>query len=154
MSDYSKLCIVSVVRSGDILLEGVRQIAAGAACGHVLVQRDETHPEKIPTFYYKKFPEDVAKRTVMLVDPMIGTSGSAQAAIRCLLQAGVEEHNILFLNVVACPEGIRRLQAAYPNVKMVTAAVDPHMNSHKYIIPGLGDFGDRYYRTGGDHTVA
>lgn len=146
--DFEDLCAVSVVRSGDTLLEAVRQVAEGIAVGHVLVQRDESDPEKKPIYFYHKLPPDAAHRTVMLVDPMLATGGSACAAIKCLLDAGVREDKILFLNVVSCPEGIKKIVTDHPALTVVTAACDPCMNEHKYIVPGLGDFGDRYYNTG------
>jgi len=142
------LCGVSVIRSGDTLLEAVRQICEGMAVGHVLVQRDESDPEKKAIYFYHKLPPDVANRTVMLVDPMLATGGSACAAIKCLLDAGVKEDRILFLNVVSCPEGIKKICTDHPGITIVTAALDPSMNENKYIVPGLGDFGDRYYNTG------
>merc|ERR1712226_1303718 len=81
-------------------------------------------------------------------DPMLATGGPAVAAIKCLLDAGVQEGNILFLNVISCPEGIKRLVTEYPKITIVTACLDPCMNENKYIVPGLGDYGDRYYNTG------
>lgn len=84
----------------------------------------------------------------MLVDPMLATSGSAKAAMQCLIQAGVREENVLFLNVVSCPEGIKALMGAYPKITIVTAALDEKLNEQRFIVPGLGDFGDRYYNTG------
>lgn len=147
-TDNSDLCCVSIVRSGDTLLEAVRRVCPGVAVGHVLVQRDESDPEKRAVYFYHKFPPDMQHRTVILADPMLGTGGSACAAIRCLLDAGVKEERILFLNVVSCPEGLKKLTDMHPSVTIVTAALDPKMDEHKYIVPGLGDFGDRYYNTG------
>merc|ERR1719159_1558269 len=147
-TDYSDLCTVSIVRSGDTLLEAVREIAKGTAVGHVLVQRDENDPEKKPVYFYHKLPPDVAHRTVLLVDPMLATGGSALAAIKCLIDAGVPESKIVFLNVVSCPEGVKKLHSMHPAITIVTAAMDPKLDDNKFIVPGLGDFGDRYYNTG------
>eukprot|EP00746_Dinoflagellata_sp_MGD_P159186 gnl/MRDRNA2_/MRDRNA2_86645_c0_seq1.p1 gnl/MRDRNA2_/MRDRNA2_86645_c0~~gnl/MRDRNA2_/MRDRNA2_86645_c0_seq1.p1 ORF type:complete len:279 (+),score=60.10 gnl/MRDRNA2_/MRDRNA2_86645_c0_seq1:77-838(+) len=147
-TEYSDLCTVSIVRSGDTLLEAVREVAKGTAVGHVLVQRDENDPEKKPVYFYHKLPPDVANRTVLLVDPMLATGGSALAAIKCLLDAGVKESNIVFLNVVSCPEGVKKMSTTHPAVTIVTAAMDPKLDGNKFIVPGLGDFGDRYYNTG------
>merc|ERR1719316_1148350 len=123
-TDYSDLCTVSIVRSGDTLLEAVREIAKGTAVGHVLVQRDENDPEKKPVYFYHKLPPDVAHRTVLLVDPMLATGGSAVAAVKCLLDAGVKQPNIVFLNVVSCPEGVKKLHTSHPQMTIVTAAMD------------------------------
>eukprot|EP00992_Anisonema_acinus_P010617 TRINITY_DN6724_c0_g1_i1.p1 TRINITY_DN6724_c0_g1~~TRINITY_DN6724_c0_g1_i1.p1 ORF type:complete len:222 (+),score=80.94 TRINITY_DN6724_c0_g1_i1:2-667(+) len=141
------LCCVSVVRSGDILLEAVRQLSVGIAVGKILVQRDETDKEKRPVLFYNKLPPDVAQRQVLLVDPMLATGGSAKVAIKLLLEAGVPAKNIIFLNVVSCPEGLTAMAESYPEVKIVTCAVDERLNDQKFIVPGLGDYGDRYYST-------
>jgi uracil phosphoribosyltransferase len=144
----AEMCAVSIVRSGDILLEAVRGAAPNIKVGKILCQRDEHHPDKIAKLYYSKFPQDIATlRTVILVDPMLATGGSAILAIKTLLDAGVKEERIMFLNVVSCPEGLDALAVAFPKIQIVTAAVDSHLNEHKYIVPGLGDFGDRYYST-------
>ena len=144
---YDGMCVVSVVRSGDILTEAVRKVAKGIAVGKVLCQRNESDPEKRPQLFYSKLPKDISSRQVILADPMLATGGSACMAIKVLLDAGVREENILFVNVVSCPEGIQRLARDYPKVRIVTAAIDEKLNSDKFIVPGLGDFGDRYYRT-------
>lgn len=146
--DPEKCCAVSIIRSGDILLEAVLQCVPGIAVGKILIQRDETHPLKLPKLFYCKLPPDVAERTVLLVDPMIATGGSANMALRELIKRGVKEENVIFVNVIACPEGIRALQKKYPGVRVVTTCIDPLMDGNKYIKPGLGDFGDRYYSTG------
>jgi uracil phosphoribosyltransferase len=100
-----------------------------------------------PQLFYVKLPADIANRTVLLVDPMLATGQSASLAIRELAARGVPEERILFLNVVACPEGLAVLAARHPAVRVVTAAVDEGLNAQKYIVPGLGDFGDRYFGT-------
>jgi uracil phosphoribosyltransferase len=141
------LCAVSIVRSGDILLEAVRRVAVGVAVGKILLQRDEEDEHKRPKLYYSKLPKDVSERTIMLVDPMLATGGSANLAIKVLLDAGVKEKNILFLVVVAAPEGIENVHAKHPDVRIVAAEIDKGLNEDKYIVPGLGDFGDRYYGT-------
>ena len=144
---HDNLCIVSVVRSGDILSEAARRLAIGCSTGKILVQRDESDPDKRPTYYYHKLPKKIASKQVLLCDPMLATGGSAIAAIGKLIDAGVQEENILFLNVVACPKGIISVYKKYPKVRIVTAAIDKELNSEKFIVPGLGDFGDRYYGT-------
>eukprot|EP00397_Hematodinium_sp_SG-2012_P030644 GEMP01032476.1.p1 GENE.GEMP01032476.1~~GEMP01032476.1.p1 ORF type:complete len:222 (+),score=38.58 GEMP01032476.1:35-700(+) len=141
------LCAVSIVRSGNALLEAVRQVLPSISVGHVLVQRDEGHPDKKPIFFYQKFPSDISERTVLLVDPILATGGSALAAMDCLVKAGVSPAKTIFLNIISAPEGIQALHKAYPDVTIVCAQIDPILNEHKFIIPGLGDFGDRYYNT-------
>jgi uracil phosphoribosyltransferase len=111
----------------------------------ILIQRDEETAE--PKLFYSKLPSDIADCHVMLCDPMLATGGSALTAIDVLKKAGVKEENILFLNVVSVPEGLKILAEKAPGVTIVTAALDSHLNPQKFIIPGLGDFGDRYYGT-------
>ena len=146
--DPAKMCVVSIPRSGDILMEAVRRVSLGISVGKILCQRDESDPEKKATLFYSKLPKDIAKKkVVLLVDPMLATGGSASLAIEQLVEAGVAPEKIVFLNVVSCPEGLQRLQDEWPGVKVITAAVDEKLNDDKFIVPGLGDFGDRYYRT-------
>lgn len=142
-----KLCVVSIPRSGDILQEAVRQIKPGVRIGKILIQRDESTADKRPVLYYKKLPRDISECYVILVDPMLATAGSAKRAIAVLIEAGVKEEHIMFLNLVCCPEGIRNLFDAYPKVSVITGAIDYCLNEHKFIVPGLGDYGDRYYGT-------
>lgn len=145
---YETMCAVSIMRSGDILLEALRKVAVGISVGKILMQRDEEDEAKRPKLYYSKLPENIADcRSILLVDPMLATGGSAILAIKVLVDAGVREDNILFLVVVAAPEGIQAVQKAYPGVRIVTAEIDEGLNEDKYIVPGLGDFGDRYYGT-------
>lgn len=140
------IVVVSIVRGGDALQTAVSKIIPGAPVGKILIQRDETTDEKKPILLYQKLP-DLGSRTVVLTDPMLATGGSAIRAIKQLLEAGAKEDQILFLTVVSSPEGLRRLGKEYPSIRVVTCAVDSHLNEHKYIVPGLGDFGDRYYGT-------
>jgi uracil phosphoribosyltransferase len=138
---------VSIVRSGDILLEAVRRAVPEVAVGKILIQRDESHPDKVPRLFYSKLPANIASKQVLLCDPMLATGGSAITAIQEMVKVGVEEQNILFINVLACDFGLQAVLDAFPSVRIVTLGVDPLLNSHKYIAPGLGDFGDRYYNT-------
>jgi uracil phosphoribosyltransferase len=144
---YDTLCGVSIIRSGDIPLDVLRKIAPGMAVGKILIQRDESTVEKLPTFYYSKLPPDVATRRIILVDPMLGTGGSAKTAIKCLIAAGCVQENIIFLNLLGCDEGIQAIFKEYPKIRIVTCGIEPYMNHHKYLVPGIGDFGDRYYST-------
>jgi len=138
------LCLVTVMRSGNILQEAVRTIAPDATCAHVLIQRDEDSIGKEPKKYYSKFPHGVASKQVLIVDPMLATGGSAAMTIDEVLDAGVPQENLYFICLVAAPEGLARIVKDYPNVRILVAAVDDYLNDDCYIVPGLGDFGDRY----------
>uniref|UniRef100_A0A7S3V2X3 uracil phosphoribosyltransferase n=1 Tax=Aplanochytrium stocchinoi TaxID=215587 RepID=A0A7S3V2X3_9STRA len=142
-----KICAVSIMRSGDILLEAVRRVDPRVTVGKILIQRDEADPEKRPKLFYSKLPPDVAECEVLLCDPMLATGGSAICAVSVLIKAGVKPENLVFLNTVCCPEGISAFHAKFPQVKIVTLAIDDCLNDDKYIVPGLGDFGDRYFGT-------
>eukprot|EP00906_Rhabdomonas_costata_P012997 RCo018675 len=142
-----KLCCVSIVRSGDILLEAVRQLVPSISVGKILLQRDESDPAKRPRHFFHKLPHAIKEMQVILVDPMLATGGSALKAIKVLVDEGVSPDRVIFLNVVCCPEGLKALLEAYPAVKIVTCALDERLNDQKFIVPGLGDFGDRYYST-------
>eukprot|EP01012_Entosiphon_sulcatum_P005812 TRINITY_DN1265_c0_g1_i1.p2 TRINITY_DN1265_c0_g1~~TRINITY_DN1265_c0_g1_i1.p2 ORF type:complete len:220 (+),score=52.84 TRINITY_DN1265_c0_g1_i1:40-699(+) len=144
---HDDLCLVSVMRSGDILLDSIRKLCVGVPVGKILLQRDESDPLKRAKLFYCKLPPDIARRRVVLADPMLATGGSAKAAIDSLLAVGVKPENILFVNIIACPEGLKDLYASWPQIRVLTAAIDSHLNEHKFIVPGLGDFGDRYYCT-------
>jgi uracil phosphoribosyltransferase len=141
------MCVVSIPRSGDILMEAVRRVSVGISVGKILCQRDESDPLKRAKLFYCKLPKNITEKKVLLVDPMLATGGSASLAIKELVKAGVSPSNIIFLNVVSCPAGLKRLEKEWPHVQVITAAIDPTLNSDKFIVPGLGDFGDRYYRT-------
>jgi uracil phosphoribosyltransferase len=141
------ICAVSIVRSGDALVEAVRQLCPSIAVGKILIQRDEDHPQKIPQFYYSKFPKQIANMYVLLCDPMLATGGSAVAAIQCLIQHGVNPDKLILANMICAPEGLRILAKQYPMVKIVTASVDETLNEEKFIVPGLGDYGDRFFNT-------
>jgi len=143
------VCVVSIVRSGDILQEAVRSLQPGISVGKILIQRDESKEDKPAVLYYKKLPPNIPDCFVMLVDPMLATAGSALRAIRVLQDSGVSTSRILFLNLVCAPEGLQAMAAAYPEIEIITGAVDSHLNADKYIVPGLGDYGDRYYGTTG-----
>lgn len=141
------VCVVSIVRSGDILQEAVRILQPGLSVGKILVQRDESQADKPAVLYYKKLPKNIGESFVILVDPMLATAGSALRAISVLQDHGVRPENIMFLNLVCAPEGIATMAKNYPDIEIVTLAVDSHLNEDKYIVPGLGDYGDRYFGT-------
>jgi uracil phosphoribosyltransferase len=142
-----KIACVDIVRSGGILLEAVRKLAPDSKTAKILIQRDEE--TALPKLFYSKLPPAMGELNVILCDPMLATGGSAMTAIQVLKEAGVKEESILFLNVVSCPEGLKVLAEQAPGVRILTAAVDANLDEQKCIVPGLGDFGDRYYGTSG-----
>ena len=138
-----KLAIVPILRAGLGMVDALVDLIPSAKIGHIGLYRDpETHE---PVEYYCKLPEDVGNRVTFVVDPMLATGGSAVAAIDFLKKHGCK--NIIMMNVIGCPEGIKRVQEAHPDVEMYLAACDERLNEHAYIIPGLGDAGDRIFGT-------
>ncbi|MGW1521264.1 uracil phosphoribosyltransferase [Streptomyces sp. NPDC002287] len=140
-----QLCAVPVVRAGDSMLDELRQVIPDITVGKLLIQRDKT--TKLPKLYYKNFPDDIASRHILLLEPMLATGGSANAAIEVLLDSGVREENIVFVNFLASPEGIEAVHAKHPHVKIVTSSIEQRLNENAFMIPGIGDFGDRYFGT-------
>lgn len=138
-----KLVLISILRAGNGLLDGVLELIPSARVGFVGLYRDEETLQ--PVQYYFKVPTDLTERPVIVVDPMLATGNSAAASIDLLKDAGAT--SITFLCLLAAPEGIERLSAAHPDVRIVTAAIDSHLNEVGYIVPGLGDAGDRMYGT-------
>ena len=138
-----KLAIVPILRAGLGMVDAMVQLIPSAKIGHIGLYRDpETHK---PVEYYCKLPEDVENRQVFVVDPMLATGGSAVAAIDFLKGHGCR--NIVMMNVIGCPEGVKAVQEAHPDVEIYLAALDERLNEHAYIIPGLGDAGDRIFGT-------
>ena len=138
-----KLAIVPILRAGIGMVDALVDLIPSAKIGHIGLYRDpETHE---PVEYYCKLPEDVGNRVVFVVDPMLATGGSAVAAIDFLKQHGCK--NIVMMNIIGCPEGIKRVKEAHPDVDMYLAACDEKLNDHAYIVPGLGDAGDRIFGT-------
>ena len=138
-----KLAIVPILRAGLGMVDAMVDLIPSAKIGHIGLYRDpETH---MPVEYYCKLPEDVDKREVCVVDPMLATGGSAVAAIDFLKKRGCK--NIIMMNVIGCPEGVAAVQKAHPDVDIYIAALDEKLNDHAYIIPGLGDAGDRIFGT-------
>eukprot|EP00056_Hartaetosiga_gracilis_P013264 m.218830 g.218830 ORF g.218830 m.218830 type:complete len:221 (+) comp13818_c0_seq4:169-831(+) len=140
-----RVCGVSILRAGSSMEHILREWVPGAVFGKVLIQRNEETAQ--PQLFFDKLPSFIGECSVILLDPMLATGGSAKTAIKVLLDKGVEQKNIVFCNIVACPEGIKALATEFPEVTVVTAEVDSHLNEKKYIIPGLGDYGDRYFGT-------
>jgi uracil phosphoribosyltransferase len=143
MLSGKKLAIVPVLRAGLGMVDSMVDLIPSAKIGHIGLYRDpETHQ---PVEYYCKLPEDIESRVVFVVDPMLATGGSAVAAIDFLKARGCR--NIIMMNIIGCPEGVKVVQDAHPDVEMYLAAVDEKLNDHAYIIPGLGDAGDRIFGT-------
>ena len=143
MLSGKKLAIVPILRAGLGMVDAMADLIPSAKIGHIGLYRDpETHK---PVEYYCKLPEDIENREVFLVDPMLATGGSAVAAIDFLKKRGAKD--IIMMNVIGCPEGIKRVQEAHPDVEMYLAACDEKLNDRAYIIPGLGDAGDRIFGT-------
>ncbi|KAI3403317.2 FUR1 [Candida oxycetoniae] len=138
-----KICGVSIVRAGESMEMGLRDCCRSVKIGKILIQRDEE--TALPKLFYEKLPRDISDRYVFLLDPMLATGGSAMMAIEVLLARGVRMDRIFFLNLLAAPEGIRAFRSKYPDVKIITGGIDERLDEDKYIVPGLGDFGDRYY---------
>jgi uracil phosphoribosyltransferase len=138
-----EIAVVPILRAGLAMEAGITRLIPTARVGHVGIYRD---PETLqPVTYYAKLPADIAEREAMVVDPMLATGGSIVACIDTLKQRGCQ--TIKVMAIIAAPEGIRRVHGAHPDVEIYTAAVDSHLNDHGYIVPGLGDAGDRLYGT-------
>ena len=138
-----KLALISILRAGNGLLDGMLELIPSARVGFVGLYRDEKTLQ--PIQYYFKVPEALEERMVIAVDPMLATGNSSVAAINLLKKAGAK--NISFLCLLAAPEGVQTMKNAHPDVKIVTAALDSHLNDQGYIVPGLGDAGDRMFGT-------
>ena len=138
-----KLAIVPILRAGLGMVEGMQTMIPAAKVGHIGLYRDEETAK--PVEYYCKLPADCAKREVFVVDPMLATGGSAAAAIQMLKDKGVK--NIHFMCIIAAPEGVQVLTDAHPDVDVYIGALDERLNDKKYIVPGLGDAGDRIFGT-------
>ncbi len=143
MIDGKKLVFVSILRAGNGILEGMLNVVPGARVGHVGLYRDPK--TLVAVEYYFKMPHDMNDRDVIVVDPMLATGNSAVAAVDRLKELGPK--SIKFVCLLTCPEGIAALQKAHPDVPIYTAAIDRQLNDHGYILPGLGDAGDRIFGT-------
>ena len=138
-----KLVFASILRAGNGLLEGMLDLVPSARVAHIGLYRD--HKTLQPVEYYFKAPDDLGARVVIAVDPMLATANSAIAAVQKLKEAGARD--VRFVCLLAAPEGVEKFRAAHPDVPVVTAAIDNHLNDKGYIMPGLGDAGDRMYGT-------
>jgi uracil phosphoribosyltransferase len=138
-----KLGIVPILRAGLGMVDGFLQLVPAAKVGHIGLYRDpDSHK---PVAYYCKLPQDIQDRDVIVVDPMLATGGSAVAAVKTLKQHGCR--NIKFVCLLAAPEGIQAFNTEFPDIDIYTAVIDDHLNEHCYIVPGLGDAGDRLFGT-------
>ncbi len=138
-----KLAIIPILRAGLGMVDSMVDMIPSAKVGHIGLYRDpETH---MPVEYYCKLPEDIGSRQVFVVDPMLATGGSAIAAIDFLKKHGCKQ--ITMMNIIGCPEGVAAVQQAHPDVDIYLAAIDERLNEHAYIVPGLGDAGDRIFGT-------
>lgn len=143
LADTRKVCVVPILRAGLGLQSGVVNMIPAAKIGHIGLYRD---PETLkPVEYYCKMPSDIAERTMLVVDPMLATGGSAAAAITMLKEKGAKK--LILMCLVAAPEGVKVINEEHPDVPVYVAAVDEKLNEHGYIVPGLGDAGDRIFGT-------
>ena len=138
-----KVTVVPILRAGIGMVDGLLSLVPAAKVGHIGMYRDEETLK--PVEYLVKLPEDISQRQIFVVDPMLATGGSAILAIDSLKKRGA--HNIKFVCLVSAPEGVKALQEAHPDVEIFTAALDDHLNENGYIVPGLGDAGDRLFGT-------
>jgi uracil phosphoribosyltransferase len=143
MIDGKKLVLVSILRAGNGILDGMLTVVPGARVGHIGLYRDPKTLEAVE--YYFKMPQDMHERDVVVVDPMLATGNSAVAAIDRI--KAVKPKSVKFMCLLTCPEGVKTLHKAHPDVAIYTAAVDRQLNDHGYILPGLGDAGDRIFGT-------
>jgi len=143
MISGKKLAIVPILRAGLGMVEGVRNLIPAARVGHIGLYRDPVTRE--PVEYYCKLPNDIAERDIIVVDPMLATGGSAVSAVGFIKARGGK--HIKLMNLIAAPEGIKVVQNAHPDVDIFVAHIDDHLNEHAYIVPGLGDAGDRIFGT-------
>ena len=141
--DEDKYAFIPILRAGLGMLDGVINVIPTAKVGHIGMYRNEETFE--PVNYFFKVPKDIEKREVILLDPMLATGGSAEDAIELLKSKGVGK--IKFLSIISAPEGLKRVSEKYPDVVFYTSCIDDHLNENKYIVPGLGDAGDRIFGT-------
>lgn len=141
----SPVCGVSVLRAGDSMEFELRQILPDAPIGKILIQRDKaTH---MPTFFFANLPKDISERQVLLLDPMLATGGTAIEAISTLCAQGVPPKNIVFVTILSVANGLNALHKAFPEVRVVTSSIEEKLTDDAFMVPGIGDFGDRYFGT-------
>ncbi|WP_371618362.1 uracil phosphoribosyltransferase [Streptomyces sp. NBC_00454] len=145
LSLASQVYGVSIARAGDSMESELRVMAPETRLGKILIQRDKV--TKLPHLYYAALPPGIDRGHVLLLDPMLATGGTALAAIRVLLEHGVPEGHIVFVNLLSAPEGIKVVHDRHPEVRIVTSSVEERLSEHAFMLPGIGDFGDRYFGT-------
>jgi len=142
--DQNNVVAISIIRAADSMLDTFMNVVPEASVGKILIQRDEETAE--PKLFYSKLPNLTGKQ-IILLDPMLATGGSAACAIDVLVKAGATPSKIMFVNVLGCPEGVALLNEAHPEVTIFAGKIDVGLNAKKYIVPGLGDYGDRFFGT-------
>lgn len=140
-----RVCGVSVVRAGESMEAELRDMVPGIRIGKILIQRDKK--TKQPELFYKHLPSDIGAGHVLLMEPMLATGGSALAALDVLREAGVPDGNVVLINFLAAPAGLERVGLAAPDMKIVTSSIEDGMNENAFMVPGIGDFGDRFFGT-------
>ncbi|XP_021675919.2 uridine kinase-like protein 3 isoform X3 [Hevea brasiliensis] len=149
--DFCKrLCGVSVIRSGESMENALRACCKGIKIGKILIHREGDNGQQL---IYEKLPQDISKRHVLLLDPILGTGNSAVQAISLLISKGVPEFNIIFLNLISAPQGVHVVCKRFPRIKIVTSEIEIGLNEDFRVIPGMGEFGDRYFGTDDDQPV-
>jgi len=147
LTPLKPIASVSILRSGESMEYALRQVVRDLRMGKILIQRDESKPNKPPRFFFSKLPSHLDTCTVLLLDPMLATGQSAIHAINLLKQESVTEESIVMCALVSAADGVTALLNAFPSIQLVTSMIDPRLDAHKFIVPGLGDFGDRYFGT-------
>jgi uracil phosphoribosyltransferase len=141
----SELCGVSVVRAGESMEAELRELYPGAPIGKILIQRDRR--TTMPHLYYSSLPADIAERSVLLMEPMLATGGSLLKAMDVLREADVRPENIVVVNLLVAPRAIAAIHSSYPHLKIVTSSIEDGLTENAFMVPGIGDFGDRYFGT-------
>ncbi|MCF3961013.1 uracil phosphoribosyltransferase [Streptomyces fuscigenes] len=136
---------VSVVRAGEAMETELRDMMPGIRVGKILIQRDKQ--TKLPHLYYKHLPDDIADHPVLLLEPMLATAGSALAAVDVLLEQGVQEERIVLVDLLASPQGLQRVADERPHLQIITSSIEERLTEHAFMLPGIGDFGDRFFGT-------
>lgn len=150
--DFSKrLCGVSIIRSGESMENALRACCKGIKIGKILIHREGDYGKQL---IYEKLPRDIVERHVMLLDPILASGNSAMEAIGTLVRRGVPEERIIFLNLISAPEGIHAVCQKYPRLKIVTSEIDDGVNESYLVVPGIGEFGDRYFGTDEEEAEA
>jgi len=144
---FSDYIAISILRSGNSMTDEILNLAPEISIGTVMIQRDENTEQKLPIFFFEKLPAKLENKKILVLDPMLATGGSATATINILIHRGVKPSDITFVNIISCEEGLHNLFKRFPGINIITALVDPYLLPNKYIAPGIGDFGDRYYGT-------